>query len=76
MKETHEYDDIIDMKPPTAKNHPRMPRENRAAQFGAFAPLRAHGEAIKDTEIAAVPRAELETEMIYEDLINIQEEEF
>lgn len=27
------YDDIINMKHPTSTNHPRMPMNNRAAQF-------------------------------------------
>lgn len=43
------YDDIIDLPHPEPKNHPRMPIENRAAQFAPFAALTGHGAAIAET---------------------------
>ena len=43
------YDDIIDLPHPTSAKHPRMPMSGRAAQFAPFAPLRGHGEAVKET---------------------------
>jgi hypothetical protein len=40
------YGDIIDMPHPTSRKHPRMPRENRAAQFAPFAALAGYAESI------------------------------
>lgn len=34
-----EYDDMLDMPPPTSDRHPRMSRIARAAQFAPFAAL-------------------------------------
>ena len=45
---SEKYSDIIDMprhEPDEAK-HPRMPRENRAAQFAPFAALNGFEESI------------------------------
>lgn len=44
------YDDIIDLPHPTSKKHPRMSRQNRAAQFSPFAALTGYDAAIKETE--------------------------
>ena len=35
----HRYDDIIDLPHPEPQRHPRMSREDRAAQFAPFAAL-------------------------------------
>lgn len=43
------YDDIIDLPCPTSKNHPRMSREDRAAQFAPFAALTGFGGMITET---------------------------
>jgi hypothetical protein len=43
------YDDIINLVHPDPKNHTRMPRENRAAQFGAFRALAGHEDAVAET---------------------------
>ena len=43
------YDDIINLAPPPLKNHKRMSRLSRAAQFGAFRALVGHEEAIEET---------------------------
>lgn len=44
------YDDIIDLPHPTSKKHPRMSRQNRAAQFSPFAALTGYDAVIKETE--------------------------
>ena len=44
------YDDIINLPHPTSKKHPRMSRQNRAAQFSPFAALTGYHEAILETE--------------------------
>ena len=40
------YDDIIHLEHPTPRKHPRMPRQDRAAQFAPFAALRGYDEVI------------------------------
>ncbi len=49
MKETHEYDDIIDLEHHVSTTHKQMSRESRAAQFAPFAALTGHDAAIKET---------------------------
>lgn len=44
------YDDIINLPHPTSKKHPRMSRQNRAAQFSPFAALTGYDAVIKETE--------------------------
>ena len=46
---SHKYDDILSMPHPNSKNHPRMARRDRAAQFSSFAALTGHEEAICET---------------------------
>ena len=41
---SHKYDDILSMPHPNSKNHPRMARRDRAAQFSSFAALTGHEE--------------------------------
>ena len=48
MNNTHEYDDIIDLKRPDTGRHPHMSVENRAAQFSPFAALTGFDAAIDD----------------------------
>lgn len=43
------YDDIIDLPHPTSERHPRVPMENRAAQFSPFAALSGYDDAVKET---------------------------
>ncbi len=43
------YDDIINLPHHTSKTHPRMSKEARAAQFGAFRALDGHEEMIEET---------------------------
>lgn len=50
IKETHEYNDIINLSRPVSKNRPKMSLYDRAAQFSPFAALTGHEDAIKETE--------------------------
>lgn len=43
------YDDIIHLPHPEPARHPRMSRQNRAAQFAPFAALTGHEDAIRET---------------------------
>lgn len=49
MNSEEKYKDIIDSPrhEPDAEKHPRMTRENRAAQFAPFAALTGFEESIK-----------------------------
>lgn len=53
------YDDIIDLPHPTCKKHPRMSRQNRAAQFSPFAALTGYDAAIRETARITEDRREL-----------------
>lgn len=48
-KDTHKYDDIINLPHHVSAKHPQMSLLNRAAQFSPFAALTGHGEAIRET---------------------------
>lgn len=43
------YEDMLDMPYPFPTNRPRMSMYDRAAQFGSFAALTGHEEAIEET---------------------------
>lgn len=43
------YDDIIGLPHHTSESRPRMPRQQRAAQFSAFAALKGFDEEIEET---------------------------
>jgi len=43
------YDDIIHLPHHTSTTHPRMPMQDRAAQFAPFAALTGHSAAINET---------------------------
>lgn len=43
-----DYSDIINLEHPTSKNHPRMNRLDRAAQFSPFAALTGYDKAIEE----------------------------
>ena len=43
------YEDILYLPHPEPVTHPRLPRQDRAAQFAPFAALTGHGEAINET---------------------------
>ena len=48
-KDTHKYDDIIDMPHHQSKERPHMSLHDRAAQFAPFAALTGYEDAIKET---------------------------
>ena len=46
---TGPYDDMLNMPHPTSRQHPRMSRSDRAAQFAPFAALTGFGGVIRET---------------------------
>lgn len=52
-EERRAYNDIINLPHHTSAKHPRMSREQRAAQFSPFAALTGHDEAIHQAELHA-----------------------
>ena len=63
-QDEHQYDDIINLPHPTSKRHPRMPLEDRAAQFAPFAALTGHEAAIKETARLTDEKENLSDEVI------------
>lgn len=63
-KDTHRYDDIINLHHPTSVNHPRMSLYDRAAQFSPFAALTGHDAAIKETARLTEQKIEQSEDMI------------
>lgn len=67
------YDDIIHLPHPTSERHPRMSRQDRAAQFSPFAALTGLGAALQEsarlTEKRMIPdeyeQAELDKKLQY-----------
>lgn len=49
-KDTHRYDDIIELPHHQSRERAHMSLHDRAAQFAPFAALTGHGDAIKETE--------------------------
>lgn len=43
------YNDILHLPHPTSKTHPRMSRQDRAAQFSPFAALVGYEEVVKES---------------------------
>ena len=60
IENVSKYDDIINMKNPEPKNHVRMDRLSRAAQFAPFAALTGYNEAIYETQRITESRVELD----------------
>ena len=56
------YDDILRLPHPTSKTHPRMSRQERAAQFSPFAALAGHEDAIQETSRVVGRRFDLSEE--------------
>ena len=57
---TGPYDDIIHLPHHTSRTRPRMPINNRAAQFSPFAALTGHDAAINETARLTDKRIELD----------------
>ena len=57
MNENHKYDEIINHPHYEPKNHPRMSRKMRAAQFAPYAALSGHATALRRTAIFAELRS-------------------
>lgn len=55
-----QYDDIIHRSRPVSPNHPPMPRQDRAAQFAAFAALTGYDDAVRETARLTESRLELD----------------
>ena len=49
MNDNHKYDEIINHPHYEPKNHPRMSRKMRAAQFAPYAALSGHATALRRT---------------------------
>lgn len=45
---TDSYDDILNLPRPVSGRHPRMPMEDRAAQFAPFSALSGYEDAIRE----------------------------
>ena len=60
LKNTHKYDDIIDLPHPVSQRRSRMSNYDRAAQFSPFAALTGFGETIEETHRLTDSRIELD----------------
>ena len=56
------YADIIDMPHHQSRQHPPMPMEKRAAQFGSFAAVAGHADALAEYARPTEKREELQTD--------------
>ena len=75
MPGIHDYDDILSMKRPEPKYHPRMPLADRAAQFAPFAALTGYSEVIREVGRTTEEKRvldEREKERINRKLITLQ----
>ncbi|MBQ6152322.1 MAG: hypothetical protein IJJ15_01040 [Ruminococcus sp.] len=59
-RETHKYDDIIDMPHHVSKTRPQMSMHDRAAQFSSFAALVGFDSMIEETERLTHTKVELD----------------
>lgn len=56
------YDDIINLPHHVSVKHPRLSKEQRAAQFAPFVALTGYGDAIKETARITEDRIEIDEE--------------
>lgn len=68
-KDTHRYDDIIDLPHPVSAAHPQMVMIDRTAQISPFAALTGYNVAIQET-------ARLTSEKLYPHLLETDEASF
>lgn len=61
-KDSHRYDDIIQLPHYQSKTRPHMSLHDRAAQFAPFAALTGHEAAIEETTRQAQIKVEQEIE--------------
>ena len=61
-KDSHRYDDIIQLPHYQSKTRPQMSLHDRAAQFAPFAALTGHEAAIEETTRQAQIKVEQEIE--------------
>lgn len=59
-RETHKYDDIIDMPHHVSKTRAQMPMHDRASQFSSFAALVGFDSMIEETERLTHSKVELD----------------
>lgn len=59
MRDTHQYDDIIDLPHHVSSKRAPMPLSDRAAQFAPFAALTGYEAVIRETGRLTQPRLEL-----------------
>ena len=59
MSTTEKYSDILHLPHPVSEKHPRMPMQDRAAQFSPFAALTGYEEAIYETGRLTEEKTEL-----------------
>ena len=59
-KDSHRYDDMLDMPHHQSVNHPHMSLYNRAAQFSPFAALTGYGDTIDETARLTEKKTELD----------------
>ena len=64
------YDDIINLAHHTSKTRPRMSKEGRAAQFGAFRALDGHEEMIEETARVTENKLQLSENKV--DILNLK----
>lgn len=64
-KDSH-YDDIINLPHYASSKHPRMSRENRAAQFSPFAALTGYDAEIEETARLTDEKIELDEDRVNE----------
>lgn len=57
------YGDMLNMPHHQSARHRPMPLADRAMQFGAFAAVAGHDDAVKQSEL----QAELDAETVYDD---------
>ena len=58
-RDSHRYDDIINLPHHDSKTHPRMPNSDRAAQYSPFSALTGYSDAVAETARRTEEKPEL-----------------